>query len=171
MKQLEANVSMRQSIKQAIEDDLPTYAECGGLMYLCQSVTWRGQTCNMVNIIPGDIHMHDKPQGRGYVKITESDDFIWPRLDYDNNAGNEHQAHEFHYSSLENFEPDHIFKPAYNMKRGHGINGKYDGIMYKNMLACYTHQRNVESNPWVKRFIQFILIQKSSKHLAGIELC
>jgi len=169
MQKLEDNSSMRQSIYDAIESGLPTYAECGGMMYLSQSLQWNDQKKSMVGIIPGDTIMHEKPQGRGYVKIKESEQFIWPTLEHSSNAV--HQAHEFHYSSLENFELNDNFKPAYEMKRGHGIDGEFDGIMYKNMLACYAHQRNVDSNPWVTRFIQFILINKSSKNLAGIELC
>ncbi len=169
MQQLEDNTSMRQSIYDAIEAGLPTYAECGGMMYLSQSLSWNDKRNSMVGIIPGDTIMHKKPQGRGYVKIKESEQFIWPQLESD--SSKQHQAHEFHYSSLENFKLNNEFQPAYEMKRGHGINGEFDGIMYKNMLACYAHQRNVDSNPWVKRFIQFILINKSSKNLAGIELC
>ena len=169
MQQLQDNTTMRQSIHDAIEAGLPTYAECGGMMYLSKSIQWNENKNTMVGIIPGDTLMHEKPQGRGYVKIKESEQFIWPALEHD--ANTVHQAHEFHYSSLENLELNDTFKPAYEMKRGHGINGEFDGIMYKNMLACYAHQRNVDSNPWVKRFIQFILINKSSKNLAGIELC
>jgi len=169
MQELEDNTSMRESIRSAIEAGLPTYAECGGMMYLSQSLTWNNKKNSMVGIIPGDTLMHEKPQGRGYVQIEESNEFIWPTLESDSSAS--HQAHEFHYSSLDNFEPNNEFQTAYTMKRGHGINGKYDGIMYKNMLACYTHQRNVDSNPWVERFIQFILTNKSSQNLEGIELC
>lgn len=169
MQELEDNTSMRESIHSAIEAGLPTYVECGGMMYLSQSLTWNNKKNSMVGIIPGDTLMHDKPQGRGYVKIDESNEFIWPTLESDSNVS--HQAHEFHYSSLDNFEPNNEFQTAYTMKRGHGINGEYDGIMYKNMLACYTHQRNVDSNPWVERFIQFILTNKSSQNLEGIELC
>ncbi len=169
MQKLEENTSMRKSIHDAINAGLPTYAECGGMMYLSKSIQWNDKKSSMVGIIPGDTVMHDKPQGRGYVKIEESEHFIWPGLNC--NAGQTHQAHEFHYSSLDNFELNDEFKPAYEMKRGHGINGEFDGIMYKNLLACYAHQRNVDSNPWVKRFIQFILINKSSENLAGIELC
>ena len=169
MQELENNTSMRKSIRNAIEAGLPTYAECGGMMYLSRSLSWDGVKKEMVGIIPADTTMHKKPQGRGYVKIKESNEFIWPKLECSSSA--QHQAHEFHYSSLDDFEPNNEFCTAYTMVRGHGINGEYDGIMYKNMLACYTHQRNVGSNPWVERFIQFILTNKSSQNLTGIELC
>ena len=64
------------------------------------------------------------------------------------------KAHEFHYSSLKNLEDTGEF--ALKVLRGTGIDGEYDGIVYKNTFACYTHQRNTRSNPWVKNFTDFI---------------
>jgi cobyrinic acid a,c-diamide synthase len=52
MAELEANASLRSGIKQAIDNGLPTYAECGGLMYLARSMTWKGQTHAMAGVIP-----------------------------------------------------------------------------------------------------------------------
>ncbi len=158
MDKLSANKSMRESIHSAIENGLPTYAECGGLMYLSQTIHWDTEEHKMVGIIPGDIQMHEKPQGRGYVRIQQLDDFTWSGSE----KNIEHQAHEFHYSSLENFAPNKDYRFAYEVLRGHGVNGKYDGIIYKNMLACYSHQRHVQSNPWVKRFTDFVRTTRNS---------
>lgn len=127
-------------------------------MYLSRTIRWDAEDHQMVGIIPGDIQMHEKPQGRGYVRIQEVEDFIWPGSE----KNTEHQAHEFHYSSLENFAPNKEYRFAYEVLRGHGINGKHDGIIYKNMLACYTHQRHVQSNPWVKRFTDFARTTRNS---------
>ena len=55
MQALEANRSLRENIRQAIENGLPTYAECGGLMYLSRSLQWREQTAEMVGAIPGKL--------------------------------------------------------------------------------------------------------------------
>jgi len=52
--ELHANHSFRQSVYQAIENGLPTYAECGGLMYLCRSLICKEQQIDMVGIIPAD---------------------------------------------------------------------------------------------------------------------
>lgn len=158
MDKLAANQGMRESIHKAIENGLPSYAECGGLMYLSRSISWNADKYEMVGIIPGDIQMHEKPQGRGYVQIREVENFIWPNPD----KKTQHQAHEFHYSSLDNFSPNSEYRFAYEVLRGHGIDAKHDGIMYKNMLACYTHQRHVESNPWAKRFTDFVRTKRSS---------
>lgn len=152
MNELEANQSMRNSIHQAIEDGLPVYAECGGLMYLAKDISWQGKTAEMVGSIPANVVMHEKPQGRGYVKLQVTEQFKWP-ID----AAEKQQvisAHEFHYSSLEGMPDDADY--AFKVKRGVGITGKFDGYCYKNLLACYTHMRDSRQNHWVSRFIQFV---------------
>jgi cobyrinic acid a,c-diamide synthase len=44
MDELQANVALRAALRHAIEGGLPTYAECGGLMYLSRSITWQGRS-------------------------------------------------------------------------------------------------------------------------------
>lgn len=153
MKQLEQNKTMRESIRNAIENGLPTYAECGGLMYLTESLSWNGQRCNMVGALKADTVMHSRPMGRGYVKLTETHNHLWPRTSGDLDSNRQIAAHEFHYSSLE-LKEDVTY--AYNVKRGTGIDGNHDGIVYKNLLGCYSHLRDVRNNRWVTRFLQFI---------------
>jgi cobyrinic acid a,c-diamide synthase len=48
-------------------------------------------------------------------------------------------------------DPDQF---AFEVLRGTGIDGRYDGYIYKNLLASYTHMRNVGGNDWVERFIK-----------------
>jgi cobyrinic acid a,c-diamide synthase len=150
MAALEANGEMRHSIHEAIEAGLPTYAECGGLMYLSRSVSWKAQHSEMVGIIPGDVMMHEKPIGRGYAQIRETGHGPWP----DSQAGACYRVHEFHYSSLENL-PEGL-QYAYEMERGYGINRRHDGFVYKNLLANYVHLRDVAGNHWVRRFVAFV---------------
>ncbi|MDD5394716.1 MAG: cobyrinate a,c-diamide synthase [Thiothrix sp.] len=157
MQQLAANVSMRESIRAAIDNGLPTYAECGGLMYLSRSLVWNGQQAEMVGVIPGDAVMHKKPQGRGYVKLQETADMPWPGGD-----GNAIiNAHEFHYSRLENLTAQGKF--AYRMQRGTGIDGQYDGWIYRNLLASYTHMRDTAQFRWAQRFVEFIRLNSTRK--------
>jgi cobyrinic acid a,c-diamide synthase len=150
MAALEANRSLREAIRKAIEAGLPCYAECGGLMYLSRSVNWGGDKREMVGIIPGDCVMHEKPVGRGYARICETAAMPWS----DNETGAEQHVHEFHYSSLENLPSDLSF--AYTMARGAGIDGNHDGFVYKNLLANYVHLRSVGENRWTERFVQFV---------------
>ncbi|SEA74541.1 cobyrinic acid a,c-diamide synthase [Thiothrix caldifontis] len=150
MQQLAANASMRESIRTAIDNGLPTYAECGGLMYLSRSLIWNGQQVDMVGVIPGDAVMHPKPQGRGYVKLQETADMPWPGGDPLHTIN----AHEFHYSRLENLTATGKF--AYRMQRGTGIDGQHDGWVYRNLLASYTHMRDTSQFRWAQRFVEFI---------------
>jgi cobyrinic acid a,c-diamide synthase len=149
MEALEANVTLRREIRTAIEQGLPAYAECGGLMYLARSLAWGERRAEMVGVIPGDVVMHARPQGRGYVLLRETGKGPWGA-----HAGTEVRGHEFHYSSIENLPPG--IEYAYEVLRGHGVDGRHDGIVHKNLLACYTHMRDLESNHWTSRFAAFV---------------
>lgn len=160
MKELEANTSLRQQIKDAIESGLPAYAECGGLMYLSQSVHWKGKESQMVGAIPAEIIMNEKPQGRGYVSLEQTDDALWKKSETSTHI----YAHEFHYSgfkNLEDLESNPNIKYAYEMKRGSGITGVHDGLVYKNLLANYAHLRDTSKYHWVSDFVEFIRQSKS----------
>jgi cobyrinic acid a,c-diamide synthase len=151
MQALQANGRMRESIRDAIEAGLPTYAECGGLMYLARSLSWGQLRCEMVGVIPGDVVMHERPQGRGYVRLAETDALPWPATQP---AGGQIAAHEFHYSSLERLAPPSAY--AFQVLRGAGIDGRNDGYVYKNLVACYSHQRTTRGNRWSERFLRFV---------------
>ncbi|VAW82681.1 Protein similar to cobyrinic acid a,c-diamide synthetase clustered with dissimilatory sulfite reductase [hydrothermal vent metagenome] len=150
MQQLEANQSLRNDIRNAIDCGLPTYAECGGLMYLSQSLTWKGETCEMVGCIAGDSVMYEHPQGRGYVRLEPEQLHLWGEAAVTEPVS----AHEFHYSALENLTPTKHY--SYRVLRGMGIDGKHDGYTKKNLLACYSHQRTTRSNRWTEHFLHFV---------------
>lgn len=150
MESLAANQSLLQNVKEAIESGLPVYAECGGLMYLSRSITWKEEQYPMANVIQGDIVMHDTPRGRGYIILEETENHPWAT----HVGHNTIKAHEFHYSELINLKSDYEF--AYHVRRGTGVDGQHDGIIYKNLLANYGHLRNSQTNPWVERFLTFI---------------
>ncbi|UCE88266.1 MAG: hydrogenobyrinic acid a,c-diamide synthase (glutamine-hydrolyzing) [Pseudomonadota bacterium] len=152
MEALEGNGQLRTEIRRAIETGLPVYAECGGLMYLTRSLTWKGKTCDMVGAIPADVLMHDRPQGRGYVRLEETSAAPWPGGGSD--VRQEVAGHEFHYSSLENLDSGVQF--AYRVRRGTGIDGKNDGIVLHNTLACYAHLRDTGRYHWAERFVAFV---------------
>ena len=157
--ELEANSTLRAQIRQAIENGMPAYAECGGLMYLSRSIAYQGRTYQMVGAIPGDVRMHDKPIGRGYVHLKEDEAHPWPRP---NAPAKQIKAHEFHYSSLENLPDDTRF--AYHVERGYGIDGECDGLVLHNLLASYTHLRTIGSCYWATRFVAFIRRQREQRH-------
>jgi cobyrinic acid a,c-diamide synthase len=150
---LEANTSLRADIRRAIEAGLPTYAECGGLMYLSRSIEWKGRRAAMVGAIPGDIGMHAKPVGRGYVILEAGADHPWRGADK-SLAGSALHAHEFHYSSLNGLPADTRY--AYAVRRGHGIDGAHDGILLHRLLASYTHLRATAGCDWPAKFVHYV---------------
>jgi cobyrinic acid a,c-diamide synthase len=151
MEQLETNTALRSSIRQAVEAGLPTYAECGGLMYLSRSLCWQGQTRQMVGVVPGDTVMHERPVGRGYARLQPTGDDHWQELE-------NIPAHEFHYSSLENLPADSIY--AYQVTRGHGIDGKHDGYQLHQLLAGYAHRRGSGAQGWITPFLNQVRAHK-----------
>jgi len=150
MHKLQANAGFRQSIKDAINAGMPTYAECGGLMYLTNSITWNDDTYEMVGILDAETIMCDKPQGRGYVELETTDEMLWPQ----HSSGFSFSAHEFHYSMLNMSSPD--WRYAYKVKRGQGIDGNNDGLVYKNLLASYCHLRDTSRFHWINSFLEFV---------------
>ena len=149
--ELEANVTLRTRLKAAIDAGLPVYAECGGLMYLARSLAIGGRSYRMVGAIPGDVVMHERPVGRGYVELERTADFPWPAT---GDAGASVRAHEFHYSSLENLPADARY--AYTVRRGHGVDGKRDGIVAGSVLGSYAHLRSAGGNDWAARFVAHV---------------
>jgi len=152
--QLSSNFSLKKAILNAIENNLPVYAECGGLMYLANSLILKEKNYPMVGALDLDTQMFERPQGRGYVHLQETGKGLW-------NLGETFAAHEFHYSKAINISPNLQF--AYKVLRGMGVDGEHDGIVYKNTLASYTHLRTVDQNRWTDRFIQFIENTKQSR--------
>ena len=153
--QLEANASLRHDIRAKIDAGLPSYAECGGLMYLSRSITWAGRTRTMVGCIDGDVLMHAKPVGRGYVRLAVSENHPWL------GGASVLPAHEFHYSSLAGLPADTRY--AYRVERGYGVDGSRDGIVHKNLLASYTHLRVTAACDWVARFVAHVRACKAQR--------
>ena len=150
---LSANQSLLKDIKHKIEQGLPTYAECGGLMYLTQQITAQAGSFPMVGVIDADTNMTPKPIGRGYVQLEPTKEHPWK------NVAGTIFAHEFHYSKLDNIDPKTHY--AFKVLRGVGVDNKRDGILKYNLLACYTHLRNVAGNQWVEQFVNFIKKNKT----------
>lgn len=152
---LERNQDLRAEVKHAIEGGLPVYAECGGLMYLARSILWGDQCFEMCGVLAADVAMSETPYGRGYVEYTETEQMPWPgQL-----AASVGKAHEFHYSRLVNVQQ--AFTTVYKLSRGSGLGAGDDGIVYKNLLASYLHQRSTCGN-WARRFCEFVRHHKQT---------
>ena len=93
-RQLADNLNLIKQIRQAIEAGIPTYAECGGLMYLCQQlIDLEGQAYSMVGMIPSIVTMQSKLT-LGYRQATALQDSCLT------SKGQIVKGHEFHRSQL-----------------------------------------------------------------------
>jgi cobyrinic acid a,c-diamide synthase len=152
---LSANKSLMTEIRDALAKGMPAYAECGGLMYLSRSISWRGQCSDMVGAISADTVVGDRPQGRGYMLLAESGSHPWPKTgQHDAAEARQIPVHEFHYARLQNLSKESVF--AHHVLRGTGIDGEHDGLVVNNLLAGFAHHRNTTANPWVERFVTFV---------------
>lgn len=89
--ELSRNVNMRNAIKQAIDTGMPIVAECGGFMYLHESITDKdGISHPMVGGIPATCSYKGKLVRFGYVEIQENKSCFLPE-------GQLIKGHEFHY--------------------------------------------------------------------------
>jgi cobyrinic acid a,c-diamide synthase len=152
--ELEANNSLRQDIKAGVDSGLPVYAECAGLIYLCRSLLTEGRAYEMVGVIPADVVIEKKPQGHGYVsaEVTGRNPFF--------PEGTRLKGHEFHHSRLLNSGGQPC---AYRVIRGNGIDGKTDGLVYKNVLASYMHLHALGVPSWAKNFVKLSAAGKNAE--------
>ena len=147
---LSANSSMKEALHERITAGLPTYAECGGLMYLSRQISWEGRIHDMVGIVPGDCVMNSSPQGRGLVELETTGDFPWPEVP----SGLQVPAHEFHYSRLENLNSGLPW--GWRVRRGTGTAEEMDGLILGNLFASYCHLRHTERFEWIRHFLGFV---------------
>jgi cobyrinic acid a,c-diamide synthase len=144
---LAANKSMQESIQQAVADGLPTYAECGGLMYLTEQITDDQQTSfPMVGVIPVQIEMTTSLVDMGYVTAEANCDNLLLE------AGQEVKGHQFHYSKLVNIDDN--LEQAYQLFGGRGSDGRFAGIVTDNLLASYLHLHFASQPQVVDRFLK-----------------
>jgi cobyrinic acid a,c-diamide synthase len=122
---LAENAGLRADIAARIAAGLPTYAECGGLMYLCETLTdVEGRTWPMVGTVPRAVRMHPRLQRMGYRDgVLARDSLLGP-------AGTRLRGHEFHYSSC---APEDAADAAYQ------LDGRAEGYAKGNLFASYQH--------------------------------
>lgn len=140
-KELESNQSMRRSVLKFYEDGNPIYGECGGLMYLTNSINGN-KMCGIFNY---ESQMTKNVQGLSYVIAeTQKDNPITKK-------GEIFRGHEFHYSKvLLNGKPEFAFK----ILRGRGIKGELDGLISKNTIASYLHTHTAACPNFASNFTQ-----------------
>lgn len=144
--ELSQNQLVKASIKKAIEQGLPTLAECGGFMYLTESIeTTQKARYEMVGIISGEVKMQSKRAALGYREISGRNGNI---------LIGEHQkarGHEFHYSTFHTDEAN--IQYAYETKGMRGT--KLEGYLKHNLVAGYTHFHFASCSDMVENWIKY----------------
>ncbi len=144
-KPLAANRSFRHSLKRAVAAGMPTYAECGGLMYLAQRlVDLDNRSHEMVGALPGTIRMTKRLQSFGYATLLVRRPSILARVN------DRIKGHEFHYSTW-----DHSMRgdeAAYTVLRRN--ERRWEGFARGNLLASYLHVHFLTNVRWARRFVE-----------------
>ena len=145
--QLADNIKFSLRLKALVEDGFPIYAECGGLMYLGEHLVLEGKTYPMTGILPLTFDFFKRPQGHGYTifRVERENPYF--------EVGSEIKGHEFHYSRVSHWTGDKN-DLIFLMQRGVGIAKDRDGILYKNVLATYTHLHAVGTPQWAPAFVR-----------------
>jgi cobyrinic acid a,c-diamide synthase len=144
--QLTRNETTRTLVYKLAGQGLPIYAECGGFMYLGQSLICRETVYPMAGVFPVQTMLCAKPQGHGYTvaKVVHPNPF--------HAVGLEFTGHEFHYSKcVTPLPPEMSF--ALEMQRGNGIDQNRDGLIFRNTFACYTHLHTLGVPTWAVNFV------------------
>ena len=118
----------RDKVKKAIDDGMPAYGECGGLMYLCRELS-SNKKYRMVGALPAVSEMTAKIQALGYIKGESTGDGIFGKTIAVT-------GHEFHYSRL---ECDQDARFSLSLSRGKGIMNGQDGLCEHQAIGAYTH--------------------------------
>jgi cobyrinic acid a,c-diamide synthase len=144
---LSANESFRSSVKAAAAAGLPIYAECGGLIYLGESIMLEDVCYPLAGVFPVQFGLGKKPQAHGYTVLeVAGDNPFYPK-------GLEIKGHEFRYSRVIDWNKDAVSQ-ALTMKRGVGFVEGRDGLVYKNVLALYTHIHAAATPEWASGLVK-----------------
>ncbi|MCF8107411.1 MAG: cobyrinate a,c-diamide synthase [Desulfohalobiaceae bacterium] len=144
---LSANLRIRERVWELATAGMPIYAECGGLMYLCAELGIEGTLYPMVGVFPLHVELNRKPQGHGYTltRVVRPNPFHC--------LGAEFTGHEFHYSCCS--PPDeHDQGHCLQMVRGTGMGQGWDGLLFQNTFACYTHLHALSVPDWALNFVR-----------------
>ena len=125
LERLRRNVEMRRQISDYIENGGKCWAECGGMMYLCSSISdEQGREYEMCGVLGQKATMVGKRLQMGYRRFSY--------------AGRELRGHEFHYSRVVP-DPGHPLQSIAQLYNAAGNEVATPLYRYRNLIAGYTH--------------------------------
>jgi cobyrinic acid a,c-diamide synthase len=114
-----------------VQSGKPVYAECGGMIYLGQSLTTLdGHTCTMAGVLPVEFEMTTRLVNFGYVDLTFVEDCLLGV------KGTSVRGHSFHCSRVRSGSAT---PAAYRLKYSLSGREELEGFRFKNVLASYVH--------------------------------
>ncbi len=118
-----------RAVKRASDDGMPVYAECGGLIALCETLDAEGEV-NMAGVLPARAEMTRGIQALGYVEgeCIGGPAYLMP--------GTRLTGHEFHYSRVECRSGARF---SIRLRRGKGISEGMDGLHEHEVTGTYLH--------------------------------
>lgn len=123
-KELSANGEMLKAIKEICHSDIPVLAECGGFMYLHETI----EDQPMVGFFEGDARIGSRMSRRfGYEYLSLPDDFIFENKKL--------RGHEFHYGYIENGKEE----DGINVKKASNGTEFVSGYFRNNTLGSFSH--------------------------------
>lgn len=121
LSELQANAAMQTAIREHFEQGRPIYAECGGMLYLMESLSDQaGRQARMVGLLPGHATMHARLKGLGYQTAPL--------------PGGELRGHTFHYSVVDiALAPVAVGRRLFDTSAGERI------FQRERLVASYLH--------------------------------
>lgn len=155
-KELSENNFYKEELKALAAKGLPIYAECGGLMYLGKDLFLDGVVYDMAGLLPISFGFSKKPQAHGYTIVIVEENNPYYKV------GTEIRGHEFHYSSVLKWGGEDK-DLAFRLKRGSGLINNRDGVVFKNILATYTHIHALGTPIWAEAMIRNAIKYRENK--------
>jgi cobyrinic acid a,c-diamide synthase len=159
---LSSNTAMLEAIRSFAARGGVIYAECGGLMYLCENIrTLDGALWPMAALIPGVAVMSDHLQALGYVEVgTNAESILGP-------AGTRFRGHQFRYSTLEDARAEDRIDRIYNVKPRWGGAPFAEGYRIGNLLASYVHAHWASNPAIAKALVRSCVSSRASRQPAA----
>lgn len=146
-KALADNRVFREGLRRLINNGLPVYAECGGLIYLGKEVVFGGKTYPMLDVFPLRFEFESRPVGHGYTEFVA----IRPNPYFQINRPI--RGHEFHYSKPKIIHGQRL-EFAFKVLRGNGFDGIQDGVIKGPVLGTYMHVHALGETQWAEGLVK-----------------
>lgn len=158
-RELSANRTFMASVRAAHEAGIPIYGECGGLMYLAESIQLAEACYPMVGILAGHSYMLDRLRRFGYCQMTPLKDCLLGQ------AGDPVRGHEFHYSEFET-----PLKPVAHFTKerdGQVVKEWQHGYQVQASFASYLYTHFYQSPDFLDGWLDNIIHYKHQRRNNG----